>query len=242
MESIMNMKMWCCVVLAVAGGMLCAADGGGLKGTVIFGGDAPEIAPTPVPPNDQPNCKCKEVANETLVVDKTSKGIKWVVVRILDVKGPALPEAAAAPQISQKGCTFTPHVIVIPPGSALDFLNPDAIGHNVHTTPLDFTNPPQNIMQGPQMPVFKYKGQWTKEPELIQVECNLHPWMKGLIVVHDPRYCAVTAADGSFAIKDVPPGKYKIHVFQEKLGEKNLEVEIKAGADADLGQIKFEKK
>ena len=141
--------------------------------------------------------------------------------------------------------TFTPHVIIVAPNTDLTILNPDPVNHNVHTIPYDFLNPPQNMTQGPSMPKLTYKAAWLKQEEIIEVQCNIHPWMKGLIVCHDPRYAAVTGADGSFEIKDVPPGKYKVAIFQEKLGDGTkdpIEVEIKAGTVNDLGQIKYKAK
>ena len=39
---------------------------------------------------------------------------------------------------------------------------------------------------------------------------NIHPWMHAFVGVVDNPYYAVTGKDGSFAIKDLPPGKYTI--------------------------------
>ncbi|MCC7261086.1 MAG: DUF2012 domain-containing protein, partial [Candidatus Latescibacteria bacterium] len=53
-----------------------------------------------------------------------------------------------------------------------------------------------------------------------------HPWMAGYVVVTPHPYFAVTAADGSFEIKDVPAGKYVVEVWHEYLGTKTQEVTV----------------
>src|SRR5205085_490652 len=81
--------------LILSASVLLAEDGGTLKGTVKYDGEPPAPKMKDVPPNDQPGCKCKTVADESLVVDPKTKGLKWAIVRILDGK-PATPPAKPA--------------------------------------------------------------------------------------------------------------------------------------------------
>ncbi len=53
---------------------------------------------------------------------------------------------------------------------------------------------------------------------MIRVKCNIHNWMHAWIGVVDNPYFAVTGGDGSFELKNVPPGEYTIEAWQEKLG------------------------
>jgi hypothetical protein len=48
-----------------------------------------------------------------------------------------------------------------------------------------------------------------------QLLCNLHPDMIGYIVVVPTPYFALTGADGSFSIKDVPAGTYTLKTWSE---------------------------
>jgi len=67
------------------------------------------------------------------------------------------------------------------------------------------SNPPINI-------VIPIKGQWRQsytsaERMPARVSCSLHPWESGWLLVKEHPYMAVSKVDGSFAIKNLPPGK-----------------------------------
>ena len=60
------------------------------------------------------------------------------------------------------------------------------------------------------------------------MECDAHGWMLGWVYVADNPYYAVTAKDGTFTIKDVPPGSYTLVTWQEYAGEVEIPVVVKA--------------
>lgn len=214
---------------------------GSIKGIVLFDGVAPPPKMIPVPESNQKGLGVKEVLDETLVVDKDSKAIKYAVVRLMITPKDEAPKPAAPPVLDQKGGTFVPHVVVVPPEFKVHVFNRDSEAHNIHTMPQDFVSSEYNTAQGPGPDPKVLKAPYVNDPEIIVVKCDMHAWMRGVIVVHDPRYCAVTAEDGKFEIKNVPPGKYKLKIFQERCGEKEIDVEVKPGGSADVGEIKFKK-
>ena len=64
-------------------------------------------------------------------------------------------------------------------------------------------------------------------PEIaIPVKCDLHPWMRCYIAVFKHPYFAVSAKNGSFDLKNLPPGKYTLEAWQEKFGTVAQEVTI----------------
>jgi uncharacterized protein (DUF2141 family) len=75
------------------------------------------------------------------------------------------------------------------------------------------------------------KDQRIKKPlkraGLVRVECDAHGWMLGWVYVADNPYYAVTAKDGTFTIKDVPPGQYALVAWQEHTGEREVPVTVK---------------
>lgn len=221
-----------------AGGVINTAYAGGLKGVFKYSGELPKSKFYPIAKEKAAGCPHGEIPDESLVVDPQTRGIKWGIVRVMDVKAPGEPEATTI-EIDQKGCRFTPRVSIVAPGSDIDVLNPDKLPHNVHTIPLEAMNVPINRMMTPNDAKLTVKGKnHNVEPELVVLQCDIHPWMKGFIVVHDPRYAAVTGADGAFEIKNIPVGKYKV-LFNHDLGEQEKEFEIKAGATTDAGEILF---
>ena len=74
---------------------------------------------------------------------------------------------------------------------------------------------------------------WSLNGALIKFKCDVHQWMTGYVWVQNNPYFAVTGADGSFEIKDVPAGKYEIEAWHEKFGSKKGEVTIAADGTAE---------
>jgi hypothetical protein len=70
------------------------------------------------------------------------------------------------------------------------------------------------------------------EPELVTITCDLHSWMKSWVVVAEHPYYAVTDAAGAYRIAGVPPGRYRLRMWHEVLGELAREVEVGAQGGA----------
>jgi plastocyanin len=124
--------------------------------------------------------------------------------------------------LDQTGCTYEPRVLGLRAGQMLDVKNSDAVSHNVHFKPTN--NYDWNQQQSPGAPDLEHK--FPRADVMIPVKCNVHSWMHAYIGVVDHPYFAVTAQDGSFELKNVPPGDYTLAVWQEKLGEQKQEVHL----------------
>ena len=61
---------------------------------------------------------------------------------------------------------------------------------------------------------------------MIPVKCNIHSWMHAYIGVVEHPYFAVTGADGTFEIPNVPPGDYVVEAWQEKLGTQEQKITV----------------
>jgi uncharacterized protein (DUF2141 family) len=70
---------------------------------------------------------------------------------------------------------------------------------------------------------------------MIPVQCNQHPWMRAYINVMNHPYFAVSAPDGSFEIKNLPPGEYTIAAVHEKFGEQTMKVKVGPKETAKAG-------
>ena len=70
-------------------------------------------------------------------------------------------------------------------------------------------------------------------PGILRVGCSTHQWMRGWIVSTDEQ-SAVSAADGSFTIADVPPGTYQLRVWHEALKATTQTVTVTAGKTVEV--------
>ena len=52
-------------------------------------------------------------------------------------------------------------------------------------------------------------------PEIFRVRCDVHPWMNAYIGVFENGWFALTGDDGSYEIRNVPPGDYTLIAWQE---------------------------
>lgn len=208
-------------------------DGGSVGGRVFFKGAAP-------PPKRMLIAKNKEVCGEghrEIIEVAVKNGALENAVVIIDgiAKGKAWAAAQQKPLLDQKGCVFTPPMMVVPKGGDLDILNSDPVLHNIHTyeiigsarrTLFNFGQPNQG--QRLTKPINVRRGEWVK------VECDAHDFMHAWMFAASSPYVAVTREDGSFAIADVPPGKYKVRALHPVLGEKEGEVTVPAKGRAEV--------
>jgi len=218
------------ILVALLGGLLAFgspesiwADGvGSVSGRVVFLGDAPPAKKVKVTKDNQ---KCgSEVVDEELVVS-SDKGIKNAVVSVVGIKG----KAEASPVLDQKGCVFSPRVVVVPVGTPLDILNNDGILHNFHT--YSTKNPALNKAQ----PGFKKKMSETfGQAETFKVTCDAHPWMTGWVVVTDSAHAAASDAEGVFKFSNVPAGNQTLEIWHEALGKVSKQISVKAGEETKV--------
>ena len=205
---------------AVAGAVLMTgcAWAGTIKGHVRFTGPVTEQKTLPVT-TDQYVCG-KEKAAEDLVLSP-DKGIRNAVVWLQSVPPGAKRQTPSAPvPLDQTLCVFTPRVIVVPVGGTVDFLNNDRLLHNIHSQSKG--NPTFNRTQpkGRAIPIT-----FTK-PEIIRIDCDLHPWMRAWVVVAEHPFYAVTGASGEFTLGNLPAGPYTLTVWQETLGTVTRDVTV----------------
>jgi plastocyanin len=162
----------------------------------------------------------------------SAKGVRNsadAVVYVDTVAGKTFPPPAEHARIDQKNMQFAPHVLPIVAGTTVDFLNSDALLHNVFSP--DACADHFNLGTWPQ---GQTKSFTFKKACFAALLCKVHPEMEGFVVVVPTPYFAVTGADGSYHIKDVPDGSYTVKVWHPKLKATQKSVAVKGATEADF--------
>jgi len=137
-----------------------------------------------------------------------------IAVYVDAIPGKDFPMPAQHVVVDQKKMTFVPHVAVVLKGTTVDFLNSDPVGHNVYWPSISGNKKlAHNLGTWPQGQKKSFQFTDLGAAALL---CNVHPEMSGYVVVAPTPYFAVTAKDGSFEIKDVPPGHYTLKTWSEE--------------------------
>ena len=151
------------------------------------------------------------------------------VVYVDRIAGKTFPPPAAHARVDQKGMLFIPHVLPVVMGTTVDFLNSDAVLHNVFSP--DACAEKFNLGTWPQ---GKSKSYTFKKECMAVLLCNVHPEMEAFVAVVPTPYFAVTEPDGSYSIKDVPDGSYTVKVWHPKLKAAQKSVAVKGATEADF--------
>jgi hypothetical protein len=199
------------------------SEAGSVSGKVNFAGTQPKMARIRM--GAEPACEKKHtqavVSQEVRVNDNGT--LKYVFVWVKEGLGDYKFETPSqSATLDQDGCIYEPHVFGVQTKQNINILNSDPITHNIH--PLPKNNREWNISQSGSQ---EYTRSFPRQEVMIPVKCNIHPWMKSYIGVVAHPYFAVTGEDGSFALKDLPPGDYTIQAWHERFG--TLEQQVTVG-------------
>ena len=216
------------MVVATAGAAAQAATGS-LKGRITLSG--PEPGNRVIRMGMDPMCAKlwagKKPVDEVVVVSKDG-GLENAFVK-LDGSFPGTPVPAQPVLLDQQGCFYHPRVVGARVGQVLRIKNDDNLLHNVHSSSshrnsFNFGQPVKGITAD-----FK-----LADEEMLKIGCDVHRWMTAWIGIVDHPYFAVSGADGSFVINNVPAGKRSVTVWHETLGPLTKSVDVKEGATTML--------
>lgn len=216
---------------------------GTLTGVFRVDGSVPPAAKLTITKNPEV-CGKTALYDESLVVGSDG-GIANVLIYVSSKNVPVHPSyddaSAASMLFDNKNCRFEPHILPIRLSQTLDVHNADDVGHNSNMTPRGDASFNPNIAPL-QNATYRFK---KSQIEPVAVTCNIHPWMKGYVFPRENPYAAVTAADGTFKLENVPAGEWQFTVWHEKKGfliakpewkRGRFKLAIQEGAN-DLGTI-----
>ena len=215
------------------------ANTGGVKGLAKFDGQAP--APRKLDVSKDPWCSKNHdnVMSEELVVD-VNGNLRDVVAYVVGLEkySKDIPIPAANARFEQKGCRYIPHVLAVRAGQTVDLVNADDISHNYH-----FRGKRNDEINQTQ-PKPGTDNVTFKRAEMNAVfSCDIHPWMGAKVHIFEHNSFAVSAVDGSFEIKGVPAGNWKVAFVHEtaKAVVAEMDVVVAAGQVKDVGTVTFKK-
>ena len=151
------------------------------------------------------------------------------VVYVDRIAGKTFPPPAEHAKINQKNMQFIPHVLTVVEGTTVDFLNSDALLHNVFSP--DACADRFNLGTWPQGQIKSFT---FKKECFASLLCKVHPEMEGFVAALPTPYFAVTAADGSYHIKDVPDGTYTVKTWHPKLKAAQKSVKVSGSTEANF--------
>lgn len=195
---------------------------GVIQGTVRFSGTAP--APEPWGGANDSNCRSKHEPTIQLVRVKDGKledAFVYVKAGLPEGSHPVPTEAVV---LDQKACEFTPRVFGVVAGQEIELWNSDAFMHNVKASGEFNDGLPGGV---------KRKRKLENEG-VINIMCDVHPWMRSYGHVLSHPYFQVTKADGAFSIQGLVDGEYTVAVWHEKLGTQEKTVKVAAGQPATV--------
>jgi plastocyanin len=142
--------------------------------------------------------------------------------------------------MDQRNLTFFPHVLPILVGTTVHFPNNDKVDHNVFS-----------LSRTKQFSLGSYKPGEIKtvlfdKPGIVELRCDVHAEMAAFILVMKNPYWAMTDYEGHFEIpdsdaleqsgipeiKDLPPGKYFLKTWHEKL--KSIRIPVTVEKDGEI--------
>jgi hypothetical protein len=119
--------------------------------------------------------------------------------------------------LRQKNKAFEPRLLVVTRGSAVEFPNDDPWFHNVFS-----------LFDGKRFDLGLYEAGSSRTVHFDRegvsyIFCNIHPEMSAVVVVLSSSHFAIPGKQGDFAIADVPPGRYLLHIWSENVESSALQ-------------------
>jgi plastocyanin len=131
-------------------------------------------------------------------------------------------------RVIQSNRRFSPRVSIVMVGSTIDFANRDRVYHNVFSV-----SPAQRFDLG-KYPPRETLSVTFEHPGVVNLFCDIHPWMAAYVVVLTNRVYARPSRTGEFRLPVLPPGPYTLHFWHPSIGEKAEPVRIPDHGDAVL--------
>jgi len=171
---------------------------------------------------------------------KKNSALSNVVVWLTPLQPQGLKPAAQSQgqyRLLQKDKQFSPHLLVVPTGSNVEFPNADPFFHNVFS-----------LFKGKRFDLGLYESGTSRSVKFDRegvsyIFCNIHPEMGAVVLALSTPYYAISGKNGDVVIRGVPPGSYHLQVWSEqaKLSSPDYPRTVQVtGSGTNLGEIEME--
>lgn len=151
---------------------------------------------------------------------------------------PEQPAPRPAPVLRQRNARFDPTFLVTVSGEGVAMPNDDVVVHNVYSL-----SDPNDFDLGIHS-AGERRSVAFAHPGVVRIFCSIHESMQATILVVPTPWFATAGWSGRYRIPDVPPGRYRLTVWSEKVapasrmvsvGADGSQVDVTLGATADSG-------
>ena len=176
-------------------------------GTIVGVVTTTAKAPPPLRVTIDPDVCGQTLPDESIAVDAGGR-LAGVVVTVPGVKVAAPSEAL----VTNDKCRFGPRVSLIRPNGTVAMTSKDAVLHTMHAAAGD-----SRALFNVSLPIPNMKiSRPIDKPGVVTLTCSTHTWMRGYLFVTE-ELSAISGADGSFKLENVPAGSYDIRIWHEAL-------------------------
>jgi hypothetical protein len=215
-------------------------NGGTVAGTVTFTGEVPpaksfELRRAP----DRTFCGALSDGMgyrllREVVVGQAGR-LQDVVVLIEGVRS-GKPFVLEETKLETNICQFVPFVSVVRDHHPISVTNLDPVSHDLQVYERDN----EHVFIMLHRPALTKTGttdvvKFTGVRKEITMQCGMHPFMQGHGIAVDNPYYALTGLDGTFTIKDLPAGIYRVKAWHPILGTQEQQITVEAGGTASPG-------
>lgn len=141
---------------------------------------------------------------------------------------PAGAPPAPPAVVQQRDARFAPSFVAVAAGQAVAMPNDDQIFHNVFS----YSRP--NDFDLGLYPAGESRSVTLRHPGTVKLYCSIHESMNGTIFVAPSPWFATVRGDGSFEIRAVPPGRWTLGTWAERLPAGRREIAVAPGASLEL--------
>lgn len=203
-----------------------AAKWADLEVTVIYSGKAPK--PPFLDSSKEPFCAGLKIPDERMIVGDKGQLANFALIMnrrrsSIEAIHPDFVNPPTQPVVIRtKGCQIIPHVAFVRAGQSVKVINDCECAHYLKVDP--FSSLPSGVLVPISEKQQTFHFQNAERSNFTELNCAIHPWMKGYLIVRDQPYVGISGVDGVVRIPKLPVGKV---VF--KLAHENMNRTIEQG-------------